>query len=124
MDAEPAWLIETPDYEGTPIVLAQATWHTKVTAHPEISDYLADVKNAIQQPHFVFQSTRDERARVFYRLSVGRGQWQGKHLVLVVKYLLENDKRRGYISTIYLSRAVYSRGELLWKSTELILPSE
>ncbi|MCC7161762.1 MAG: hypothetical protein IT331_04655 [Anaerolineae bacterium] len=71
----------------------------------------------------VFASTRDKRARVFYRMFVGRQQLQGKHLVVVVKYIQE-DERRGYVNTIYLSHAVYSRGDVLWKNLEKNFPFE
>ena len=116
-------MFEAIDYEGTPIVLSRATWQAKagdeeMGSHPELSGYLDDVKAAIESPDLVFQSTRDERSRIFYRLRVGRGDFAGKHLVVVIKYVVRAESRRGYVSTIYLSRAVYSRGSLRWSRTE------
>jgi hypothetical protein len=124
MDPNSDWLIETTDYEGTAVCLSRATWQTKIVEHPEINDYLDDVRLTIESPDLVYQSTRDERSRIFYRLYVGRQQWQDKHLVVVVKYVQESGGRRGYISTIYLSRAIYSRGEQIWKNLEKNFPSE
>jgi len=69
-------------------------------------------------PDLVFQSTRDARTRLFYRLRVGRRDFAGKHLVVVVKYVQQVGGRRGYVSTIYLSRAVYAQGVLLWSRPE------
>jgi hypothetical protein len=123
MSLQPEYVFETTDYEGTPVVLSRATWHAKagndtLGAHPEIRDYLEDVEAAIASPDLVFQSTRDARTRLFYRLRVGRGDFAGKHLVVVVKYVQQAGGRRGYVSTIYLSRAVYAQGVLLWPRTE------
>lgn len=124
MNPEPTWLIETTDYEGMTVFLGRETWQTKIVEHPEIQDYLVDVETTIQSPDLVFLSTRDERSRIFYRLYVGRDKWQDKHLVVVVKYVREETEMRGYVSTVYMSRAVYSRGELLWKNLKQNSPFE
>ncbi len=112
-------IFEIDDYEGTPVVLSQATWHSKAGNdesgdHPEIRGYLEEIADAIRNPDLVFQSTRDERSRIFYRLNVGRGEFAGKNVVVIVKYVSEQQGVRGYVSTIYLSRSVYSRGARLW----------
>jgi hypothetical protein len=116
------WVFETPDYEGTPVVLSLATWHAKAGndapgTHPEIRDYLEDVRSTIASPCLVFQSTRDERSRIFYRLGAGRDDFAGKHVVVVVKYVQEATGQRGYVGTVYLSRSVYARGVQLWPRT-------
>ena len=59
------------------------------------------------------------RSCQFYRLFVGRGLFTDKHLVVVVKYVEEPDGRRGYVSTLYLSRTVYARGVQLWPKMEI-----
>jgi hypothetical protein len=124
MSLSSEYVFETADYEGTPVVLSRVTWHAKagndeLGTHPEIRGYLEDVKATIQSPALVFQSTRDERSRIFYHLRAGRGDFAGKHLVVVVKYLEQEWARRGYVSTMYLSRAVYSQGALLWPRAEI-----
>jgi len=40
--------------------------------------------------------------------------YEGTPMVVVVKYVQEATGRRGYVGTMYLSRAVYSRGVQLW----------
>jgi len=111
------------DYSNTPVALSRATWRVKAGndepgEHPEVQDYLDDVRQAIERPDFVFQSSRDQRSRLFYRLLAGRGAFVGKHLVVVVKYVVEPTGIKGYVSTLYLSRTVYARGEQLWPETE------
>ncbi|MGB9872513.1 MAG: DUF2283 domain-containing protein [Anaerolineae bacterium] len=86
---EADFVFETVDYSNTPVILSRATWRAKAGndepgEHPEIRDYLEDVQVTIEKPDLVFQSTRDPRSRLFYRLSVGRGRFAGKHLVVVV----------------------------------------
>ncbi|HXH13869.1 MAG TPA: hypothetical protein VNP04_29380 [Alphaproteobacteria bacterium] len=119
MRDQPEWVFETLDHSGAPVVLSRATWHAKAGnddagTHPEIYDYLEDVRAAIESPPLVLQSTRDERSCIFYRLGVGRGEFAGKPIVVVAKYMQEVTSRRGYVTTMYLSRAVYSRGTQLW----------
>lgn len=119
MDAPSEWVFETIDYAGTSVLLSRATSHAKAGndeqgTHPEIHDYLEDVRATIESPTVVFQSTRDERSCIFYRLGVGRGEFVGKHIVVAVKYGQEATSRRGYVTMMYLSRAVDSRGTQLW----------
>lgn len=117
------WIFESSDYEGTPVALSRATWQAKAGndepgTHPEVRDYLGEVREALTSPDLVFQSLRDERSWVFYRLGAGRGSFEGKHIVVVVKYVQGSTGRRGYVSTIYVSRSVYARGKQLWPKTE------
>ncbi len=125
MADQPEWIFELLDYEGAHVVLSRVTWQAKAGngepgIHPEIRDYLEDIQDAIKAPALVFQSARDERSRVFYRIGAGRDDFAGKHIVVIVKYVQEPTGRRGYVSTIYLSRSIYSRGVQLWPKTEKI----
>lgn len=118
------FVFETLDYSDTPVVLSRATWQARAGnggpgEHPEVRDYLDGVRVTIEQPDLVFQSTRDPRSRLFYRLSMGRGRFTGKHLVVVVKYVTEPAGIRGYVSTLYLSRTIYARGRQLWPIMEI-----
>ncbi|MGE0084896.1 MAG: hypothetical protein AB7S75_10770 [Desulfococcaceae bacterium] len=114
------WMFEVRDYQGYPVVLSKTTWYTKAGnetkkgTHPEIIDYFEDIKLAIESPDIVFQSSRDDRSRIFYKLGAGHGDFEGKHLVVIVKYVDDPDGLRGYVSTMYISRSVYSKGVQLW----------
>jgi len=114
------YIFETTDYEGTPVVLSRSTWRTKAGndikgTHPEIQDYLENIKNVIKSPDIVFKSTHDDRSCIFYQLNVCRGDFAGKHLAVVVKYVQEKTGLRGYVSTMYITRTVYSKGLKLWE---------
>lgn len=121
------WIFQTTDYEGTHVLLSAATWHAKAGnaetgSHPEISDYLADIQKTIESPDLVFQSHRDPRSRIFYLLNAGRDTLDGKHLLVIVKYVQEIDGVYGYVSTIYLSRSIYAKGTLVWTKIQQHLP--
>jgi hypothetical protein len=116
-------IFEVADYAGVSVALSEETWQTKAGnglpgSHPEIRSYLLDIQAAIESPDFVFESTRDSRSYAFYQLDCGRGDFIGKHLVVIVKYVIEDTELRGYVSTVYLTRRVYTKGRLLWKKTE------
>ena len=115
-------IFEVIDYSGMPVALSVETWRTKAGngapgSHPEIHDYLLDIRTTIESPDLVFESTRDNRSRAFYQLNCGRNDFIGKHLVVIVKYVPEENGLCGYVSTIYLTRTIYSKGQLLWQKT-------
>ncbi len=117
-------VFETLDYSDTPVALSLDTWQVKAGNgepgnHPEVRDYLEELRTAIERPDYVFQSTYDPRSHIFYRLSAGRASFAGKHLVVVIKYINEPTGIQGYVSTLYLSRTVYARGVQLWPPTEI-----
>ena len=127
MDERSEITFEARDYAGTPVALTRRVWEDKIlspapTGHPEIAPYLDDVRLAISQPDVVFLSTRRQDTLLFYRLGVGRGRYQGLHIVVVVKYMTEEGEQRGYVSTAYLTSKPYSQGRILWTKTKLLNP--
>jgi hypothetical protein len=117
-------IFQITDYCGTPVSLGKREWEEKIlssapTGHPEVADYLDAMEETIVAPDIVFESTRRADARIFYRLNVGRGNYEGKHLVIVVKDVQEEQGLRGYVSTVYLARGVHSKGRLLWQRKNL-----
>lgn len=118
-------IFEIADYSGVKVILGEREWKRKIlsrapTGHPEVADYLGEIKEAIFNPDIVFESTRRIDTRIFYGLNAGRGIYKGKHLVIVVKYVKGNQELRGYVSTVYLARGLYSRGRILWQRENLL----
>ncbi len=118
-------IFRVTDYDGTLVVLAEEQWKQKILSsapigHPEVAGYLLEMQGAITEPDLVFESSRRTDTRLFYRLNTGKGEYVGKHLVIVVKYVQGSEGLRGYVSTVYLARGVYSRGRLLWQRKNLI----
>lgn len=119
------FIFEVEDYAGTPVVLARYVWEDKILSstpigHPEVASYLNVVQQTVVEPDVVFQSTKREDTKVFYRLRAGRERYESLHLVVIVKYLLEGSGQRGYVSTIYLTRKLYSKGKILWTSNKML----
>ena len=118
IDKKSQWVFQVKDFDSIKVSLSRLTWETKagngnIGSHPEIKDYLDDIKNTVQSPDLVFESTKDKRSKIFYKLKAGRDIFKDKHLVVVVKYVQEHHVV-GYISTMYLSRSVYTKGKVLW----------
>lgn len=112
-------IFEVADYNQTPVVLTRTVWEEKILSptpigHPEVAPYLELVSHTIAEPDVVFQSTRRPDSNVFYCLNINDDQNHHLHLVVVIKYLNELSGKRGYVSTIYLTRKLYAKGEILW----------
>jgi hypothetical protein len=117
------WIFQVKDFNSITVYLSRLTWETKagngsIGNHPEIKDYLEDIKNLVQRPDLVFESSKDKRSKIFFKLNAGRGIFKNKHLVVVIKYIKEN-RMVGYISTMYLSRSVYTKGKILWMNNRI-----
>ncbi|MCI0477639.1 MAG: hypothetical protein L0Y55_15445, partial [Anaerolineales bacterium] len=111
-------IFQIPDYGGTIVTLGENEWRQKILSdaprgHPEVADYLDAIQATIANPDVVFESTRRSDTRLFYSLHAGKDEYEGKHLVVVVKYVSETKGTRGYVSTIYLTRGLTSRGKIL-----------
>lgn len=112
-------IFQIHDYEGLPVILSREVWEDKIlssdpSGHPEVGPYLDEIQKAITQPDVVFESTHRQDVKLLYRLAAGVGRYEGLHIVVVVKYTQETEGIRGYVSTVYLTRKLYSRGKILW----------
>ncbi len=110
------FIFEIDDYRGIPVRLSQSVWQDKILSstpigHPEVAPYEDILPKAIRQPDAVFRSTRREDTHLFYKLHVDEAK---HHIVIVVKYVFENRGRVGYVSTVYLTSKLYSKGDILW----------
>lgn len=113
------------DYSGVPVTLGEREWKEKITStaptgHPEVADYLDDIRQTIADPDIVFESSVRADTRLFCRLNVGRGTFQGKHLTIVIKYVQESHGNHGYVSTAYLIRAFVTNRRVLWEKRDLL----
>ena len=91
-------------------------WEDKILSdspigHPEVVTHTDILPEAIQRPDVVFCSTRRLDTHLFYKLHVDEGK---HHIVIVVKYVIENKCRVGYVTTVYLTGKLYSKGDILW----------
>lgn len=110
------FIFEIDDYGGIPVRLSRSVWEDKILSdspigHPEVVTHTDILPEAIQRPDVVFCSTRRLDTHLFYKLHVDEGK---HHIVIVVKYVIENKCRVGYVTTVYLTGKLYSKGDILW----------
>lgn len=83
--------------------------------HPEVKDYLSKIRSTINDPDFIFQSSRDERSKLLYKGGLTSGRFKDCYILVVVKYIKEHDLLHGYVSTVMLTNHIKKGGGLLWK---------
>ncbi len=114
--AENVW--KTEDYAGVEVALERSVWQNKILhpilGHLEVKDYLSEIRLSVQAPEAVFASVRDPRSKLFYRSGLTTGKYARHWIVVVVKYIKEPERLRGYVSTAFISRELKRRGEKLW----------
>lgn len=107
------------DKDGIPVTLTSETWYEKLLdetiGHPEVKNYLEQIKFTIQYPDFIYQSSRDERSKLLYKKGLTTGKYKDCYLLVVVKYVQESSGLHGYVSTVMLTNHIKKRGGLLWK---------
>jgi hypothetical protein len=118
-------VFQVVDYNGITVTLSREVWEEKILSsepggHPEVAPYLDEIQKAITEPDVALESTRRRDTQILYRLGVGVGRYKGLHIVTVVKYVQEMEGARGYVSTVYLTRKLYSKGRILWTRPDLL----
>lgn len=119
-------VFQVSDYNGILVTLSRQVWQDKILSpgpggHPEVADYLDEIQKAIVEPNVAFESTHRQDVQLLYRLGVDVGRYEGLHLVVVVKYVQEAQGVRGYVSTVYLTHKLYSRGRILWTRPDFLI---
>ena len=75
-----------PDKDGIPVSLTKEVWFNKLLdsrrSHPEVKDYLSGIRSTINDPDFIFQSSRDERSKLLYK-----GSLTSSRLKIVISWL-------------------------------------
>jgi hypothetical protein len=105
------------DYHDITVILSHQTWYKKlldpVFGHPEVESYLSHIKLSIQKPDYVYQSLKDHRSNLFFK-KLSTSTFSRYYLVVVVKYVAEDKKTVGYISTVMINRKLPKEGKLIW----------
>lgn len=83
------------------IHLSKERWSHISQEHPEVADYLEDIKETLKNPVKITTHTLDENARYYYKYFKNR-KFSAKYLLLIVKYL----NAHGFIITSYFVRNI------------------
>jgi len=114
-------LFKVRDYHGIPVILTKENWYKKILdpifGHPEVKHHLSKIKKTIDRPDFVYQSVRDPRSKLFLT-GFASGDFATHYLAVVVKYVKEQGKPVGYISTVMINRKLPKQSQLLWQKRQ------
>lgn len=106
------------DYKNIPVILSSNTWYKKlldpIFGHPEIKSYRTKIKTTLTNPDYIFQSIHDPRSKLYFS-KITKGIFTSYFLVVVVKYIKEQRKNIGYVSTVMINRKLPKISKLLWE---------
>lgn len=106
------------DYQHIPVILTDRTWSAKILhplfGHPEVKSFLADMQRIIKEPDAVYQSIRDTRSKLFFH-KIQSGEFASYFLVIVIKYVREQETVIGYVSTIMVNKRLPKASQLIWQ---------
>lgn len=110
-------LFKVSDYQNTPVIFSKDTWQHKlldpIFGHPEIKPFLSQIKSTIRNPENVYQSIRDTRSKLLCT-KIQSGLYTSYFLVVVIKYIKEQGKIIGYVSTAMINRKLPKSSKLIW----------
>ena len=95
------YIFQITDKSGRKIHLSKERWKHINQEHPELSDYLEEIKEKLKNPTKVKEFDYDNDVRYFYKYYKNR-ESAAKYLLVIVKYLNGN----GFIITAYFVRNI------------------
>ena len=94
-------VFQLEDKSGRKIHLSKERWEHINQEHPEVSNYLEEIKETLKNPTKIKTYKYDKDVRYFYRYYKNR-ESAAKYLLIIVKYLNGN----GFIITAYFVRNI------------------
>ena len=94
-------VFEIVDKSGRTIRLPQKQWKHILQDHPEIGQYIEELKVTLQHPLKITDYSFDEQVRYYYNY-IKQRENPAKYLLVIVKYL----NGTGYIITAYFERKI------------------
>jgi|TARA_B100000315_G_C14446355_1_gene526974 hypothetical protein len=94
-------IFQTTDKSGRKIHLSKERWNHINQEHPEVSEYLEEIKETLKSPTKLKEVDYDEDIRYFYDYYKSR-KAEAKYLLVIVKYL----NGEGFIITAYFVRNI------------------
>ncbi|MBS3138367.1 hypothetical protein J4207_01540 [Candidatus Woesearchaeota archaeon] len=91
-------IFEIVDKTGRKIYLTDERWRHINEEHPEMSPYIKEFENVLQNPTKITSYQFDEKIRFFYK----RAKERSEYILIVVKYL----NGEGYMITAYFVRKI------------------
>jgi|SRR3989338_2550642 len=96
-----AYIFQTTDKSGRKIHLSKERWKHINQEHPELSDYLEEIKETLKNPTKAKEFDYGNDVIYFYKYYKSR-ESAAKYLLVIVKYL----NGKGFIITAYFVRNI------------------
>jgi len=96
-----SYVFQTIDKSGKKIHLSKERWTHINQEHPEVSDYIEEIKETLKNPTKIKTYGYDEDVSYYYNYYKSR-ESAAKYLLIIVKYL----NGIGFIITTYFVRSI------------------
>ena len=110
------YAIVTTDADGIPVFLGYKEWNEHIlTRHPEISNFLDELKQAIEKPDLRHRDPEDPRVKLHYLEISQEKRLHPKlaYLLVVIKYINAPERqyqKTGFVSSAYFLKTPKLRG--------------
>ena len=110
------YTITTMDADGIPVLPGCKEWNEHILKrHPELNNFLDEIKEAIEKPDLRHHDPEDSRVRLHYRKVPQSRRLHPKltYLLVVIKYVSAPERqyqKTGFVSSAYFLKAPKSRG--------------
>jgi len=94
-------IFEIEDKDGRKVHLSKERWGHINQDHPEMANYIEEIKEALQRPDKTITFSFDKNIKCYYKYLKNRSS-SAKYLLAIVKYL----NGKGYIITSYFVRHI------------------
>jgi len=94
-------IFEVKDKTGRTIYLADERWKHIISEHPEVTNFLEEMKETLVQPTKIATFYYDEKVRYHYRY-FKKLKSPAKYFLVIIKYLNGN----GFIITAYFVKSI------------------
>ena len=111
-----AYAIVTTDTDGISVLLGDKEWNEHILRrHPELNNFLDDIKQAIEKPDLRHGDPEDSRVKLHYRRIPQEKRLHPKltYLLVVIKYVNAPERqsqKTGFVSSAYFLKTPKSRG--------------
>lgn len=122
MESERRVLWTVNDPPGLAVTLTEDVWQHHIAYRPELETHFQEVKGAVQDPDSIYfdpDSTANNKQGTvvywYYKGNVLAGKYAGNWVAVVVKVLVTNEDRQGFVETALLPDRILKRLVLEWK---------
>ena len=85
-------LFQTQDVFGNDVCLPNTRWHEHILViHPEVQPFLAEIEDAIRNPHCIYTSWSNRYTKLFYKRGITQGKYRNLSILRRIPRLSWNE---------------------------------